>query len=263
MSETKKLKATRVDGVIKTDNDPTVDEPRAVSTYVQGSPEMLISQAIDKGVTVETMERLLDMMTKVKAQKAREEFVKAMAKFQSECPVIKKNKKVMNKDGKTVRYTYAPLDSIIDQVKKPLADNELSYSFDEAKDKDFASAICKITHSMGHSETSTFKVPIGSEDYMSDVQKYGSRMTFAKRYAFCNALGILTGDEDDDGQPDELGQDKSAKGLQTLKNAISKANIKELEDYKKKMQESDKYTDLQKKEYFELVDKRIKEISTK
>ena len=34
---------------------------------------------------------------------------------------------------------------------------------------------------------------------MSDVQKYGARSTFAKRYAFCNAFGIMTGDDDTDG----------------------------------------------------------------
>jgi hypothetical protein len=33
---------------------------------------------------------------------------------------------------------------------------------------------------------------------MTDTQKYGARNTFAKRYAFMNALGILTGDEDTD-----------------------------------------------------------------
>ena len=34
---------------------------------------------------------------------------------------------------------------------------------------------------------------------MSDSQKYAGALTFAKRYAFCNAFGILTADEDIDG----------------------------------------------------------------
>ena len=45
---------------------------------------------------------------------------------------------------------------------------------------------------------STFKVPIDKEGYMNAPQKFASALTFAKRYAFCNAFGILTGDEDDD-----------------------------------------------------------------
>ena len=35
---------------------------------------------------------------------------------------------------------------------------------------------------------------------MSPMQSFGAAMTFAKRYAFCNAFGILTADEDRDGQ---------------------------------------------------------------
>jgi hypothetical protein len=35
-----------------------------------------------------------------------------------------------------------------------------------------------------------------TEGYMTAPQKYASVLTFAKRYALCNALGISTGDED-------------------------------------------------------------------
>ena len=35
---------------------------------------------------------------------------------------------------------------------------------------------------------------------MSDSQVVAAASTFSKRYAFCNAFGILTGDEDNDGQ---------------------------------------------------------------
>jgi len=62
----------------------------------------------------------------------------------------------------------------------------------------FITAVCKITHNLGHSEESAFRIPIDTEGYMSAPQKYASALTFAKRYAFCNALGILTGEDDFD-----------------------------------------------------------------
>jgi len=34
---------------------------------------------------------------------------------------------------------------------------------------------------------------------MNDAQKIASALTYSKRYAFCNATGIMTGDEDQDG----------------------------------------------------------------
>jgi hypothetical protein len=42
-------------------------------------------------------------------------------------------------------------------------------------------------------------VPLGNKtQIMSDTQVTAAALTFAKRYAFCNVFGILTGDEDNE-----------------------------------------------------------------
>lgn len=167
------------------------------------SVESFISQAIKSNVPIETLERLLAMRDKVKAEMAKEAYIAAMARFQAECPIITKASEVKDKYGKH-RYNYAKLETIVSQTKDSIASNGFSYRFDEEKDDKHATAICIVTHEAGHSEVTKFKVEIGTEEYMTNVQKYGARMTFAKRYAFCNAFGILTGDEDNDAQePDE------------------------------------------------------------
>jgi len=194
--------------------------------------ESLIGKAITAGASIETLEKLLAMRKELKAEQAREAYTEAIATFQAECPVIVKKKIVLNKDGKTTRYKYAPLDSIVSQIQKPLANAGLSYSFDEKKDDKSITAICKITHKLGHSEISSFQIPIGAEEYMSDPQKHGARITFAKRYAFCNALGILTGDEDSDANEDK----KSNEKIEALKEKITE--ITNLEDLKKLYEEN-------------------------
>jgi hypothetical protein len=169
-------------------------------TVVEAKPvtvDDFIAQAIQANAPVETMERLFALHREVKADHAREAFVLAMAKFQSECPTIEKTKHVLGKDGK-VRYSFAPLDAIVSQVKAILVRNGLSYSVDAEVTATDVKATCKITHSLGHSETSSFSAPIDKEGYMTAPQKVASALTFAKRYAFTNALGILTGDEDVD-----------------------------------------------------------------
>ena len=163
----------------------------------QNSAEALIAQAIEKNIPVDVMERLLAMRTQVKAEQAKEAYYEAMANFQNQCPIIQKIKVVMNKDGKTVRYKYAPIDSIIEQVKEFIKQNEFSYSIN-TKMNDGITITCQITHKLGHSEISEFSVPIEKDAYMNDQQKVAAASTFAKRYAFCNAFGILTGDEDND-----------------------------------------------------------------
>ena len=192
--------------------------------------DTFISQAIKGNLPVETMERLFSLREKVKAEQAKEAYTEALANFQANCPIIVKTKKVMNKDGRTVRYTYAPLDTIIEQIKKPLADNRFSYTWTVKNAEGKITAIAKITHKLGHSETSDFTVPIDLEGYMTAPQKVASSLTFAKRYALCDALGISTGDEDTDatdvGKEPEAKSDKS-KILFLLRSLKKEAKTKE------------------------------------
>lgn len=172
------------------------------------SVEALIQQGIERGLTVDTMERLLAMRKEVKAEQAKEAFVQALTDFQSEVPTIQKTKKVMNKDGRTVRYSFAPLDSIVEQIRIPLKKYGLSYRWETKNTSDLVTAICTITHVFGHSESSSFEVPIDPEGFMTKPQKYASALTFAKRYSLTNSLGISTGDEDTDAT--DVGKERDA-----------------------------------------------------
>ena len=165
--------------------------------FVPASAEQLISQAIANNVSVDTIERLLAMRRELQTEFAKKEYDKAMSGFQAKCPIIKKTRQVKNKDG-SVRYNFAPIEAIVEQVKDILQEFGFSYSIN-AKTVDSAMVIyCKVTHLAGHSETSEFSVPIDNSAFMNEAQKVASASTFAKRYAFCNAFGILTGEDDDD-----------------------------------------------------------------
>lgn len=173
--------------------------------------EMLIMKGIEAQVPVETMERLLAMREKLNDEKARTEFFKALAGFQADCPIIHKNKKVMQKNSNQVRYSYASLDSIVKQISPFLAKWGLSYMFKSSTTENGVMQSCVIRHFLGHSETSNFTISIDPDAYMGDAQKSGSASSFAKRYALQDALGILTGDDDDDAQ--SLGGNSSPQDL--------------------------------------------------
>lgn len=163
------------------------------------SIEELVARAIDKGIPEATMQGFLTMMREVRADRARESYFRALADFQSENHSIPKTKQVKDKGGK-VRYAYAPLETIIATIKDSLRDHGFSYTLD-AGDQTVESveAVCMIHHIDGHHERSRFSVPIDKDSYMNAPQKVASALTYAKRYALCNALGIMTADEDDDG----------------------------------------------------------------
>lgn len=216
---------------VKKETTSIVTKPEKVKIQPQdNSVEKLISEAIKAGASIETLERIFSLREKVKAEQAKEAFVAATAKFQSEVPMIQKTKKVMNKDGRTVRYQYAPIESIVQQIKKPLVANGLSYRFETAQEGGLIKATCILTHLLGHSEQSTFEVMVDSDGFMTAPQKSASALTFAKRYALCNVTGVSTGDEDTDAT--DVGRERDVKSpkaqlVMRLRNLGEKTQTKE------------------------------------
>lgn len=179
-------------------NKEVVVQESAVVSQPNQSVDSFITLALTNNAPIETLERLFALHKEVEAEKAKSAFVQALANFQRNCPVIEKKKKVMNKDGQSIRYMFAPLDVIVEQIKDVLGQNGLSYTWTIENGTGVLTANAKVTHVQGHSETSSFTIPIDMEGYMTAPQKYASAQTFAKRYALCNVLGISTGDEDTD-----------------------------------------------------------------
>jgi len=161
--------------------------------------EALIAKAIEHQLPVDTMERLLALRERLRAEQAREAFFTALTRFQAECPIIVKSNLVnVQTQGGGYKYQFAPLDKIVTTVQPLLAKHGFSYSFD-SEDADKAKVtICRVHHVGGHTEASSFTAPIDGSARMSDTHKSASAHTYAKRYAFCNGFGILTGEEDDD-----------------------------------------------------------------
>ena len=231
----------------------------------QNSAEMLILKAIENNSSVDTMERLLKMRRELKAEFAKEEFDKAMASFQAECPIITKRKKVMNKDKVSVRYSYAPLDDIVQQVKPLLQKNGFSYTIDTNVEDDWVTAICKATNIFGHSEKSNFKIPIDKDAYMNHAQKFASALTFAKRYAFCDTFGIMTGDSDNDAiiNTNEVKPKKSTPDdiKSTIRTAIIRTKkTTDIIEIDKKTQSSKKFDDKFKKEIHKLANEKVEKL---
>jgi len=168
--------------------------------------EVLLSNAVEKGLPIETIEKIIALRTVLKAEFAKEAFDQALADFQSDCPVIDKDKHVKFnlRAGGGVDYFYAPLDSIVRQVKGILSKHGFSYSFNIEEMDNGIKATCILKHKFGHSESSSFIANMAGTSMMSDAQLASAKATFAKRNAFCNVTGIITGDDDNDALKDKV-----------------------------------------------------------
>lgn len=170
---------------------------KEVAVVQQVSIESIIQNAIDKGTPVDVMERLLAMRQQLKAEAAKEAYDRSMATLQSELPIIKKTKPIIV-DGREI-YRYEPVEGIVSQTKEAIQRNGFSYKFKQNLKEGSVEVVCVVTHELGHSEETPMEVRLGQKTrLMSDSQQDAAASTFAKRYAFCNAFGILTGDDDTD-----------------------------------------------------------------
>lgn len=174
-------------------------EPQSVELAPVGGPQTILDiigkVAMMPNFNVDAMERLNAMMIAQQARDAKREFDQAMAAFQSECPVI-----VKRKSGAKAAYRYAPLDHIVPLVKELISKHGFSFSITSVVTGKMVKSICTVKHNAGHSEKLEAEVPIDEQNTLQTApQKYGGAMTYSKRYAFCNAFGILTSDEDTDG----------------------------------------------------------------
>ena len=129
------------------------------------------------------------------------ELAAALAKAQAAFPKVVKDRvaKIKTSSGQ-YEYAYADLASILEAVRRPLADNGLAIIqrmgiYDNVDGSSYAGLllVTEVLHTSGARISSTY--PLTKHDR---PQETGSEITYARRYALSALLGIAS-EEDDDG----------------------------------------------------------------
>ncbi len=188
---------------VQTDKPKGVNGAPAESAglMVMDSATELLRIAVEKGVSVEHLEKLVALHERMEERQAAKEFSAAMAAFQAECPAIKKSStaQIVTGGGAKFGYTYAELDEIARTINPIMAKHGLSYSWDSTVDGGKLTCVCTVRHAAGHSQNSTFTLPIDTKAGMSEQQKVAAALTFAQRKSLASVMGLTTTDEDTDG----------------------------------------------------------------
>ena len=175
-------------------------------TELQTTPQNLLSQAIAQGLSIEHLEKLMNLQERWEKNQAIKAYYEAFAGFQSKCPVLDRQGKVdfETRTGGHTKYNFAELGYISEIIKPIMKECGLSYRF-EFDDLDNGQMICWciITHIQGHSERSKIKVGKDGSGNKNDIQSIGSARSYAQRYSLISALGLTTADEDNDGESSE------------------------------------------------------------
>ncbi len=99
-----------------------------------------------------------------------------------------------DKTNPHLRNKYASLAAVIDAIRKPLADNGLSYmQTQHIRDGGFV-LVTTLRHASGQWIASEYPLPMGVKP-----QELGSALTYARRYSL-SAIACIAADEDDDAE---------------------------------------------------------------
>jgi hypothetical protein len=183
------------------------------------TPMELIAQAMNLGLGVDQLERLMGLQERYEKQQAITAFFHAFNKFQANVPDLRKTKEVQF-NGKP-QYSFTPLASITRQISKPLQDAELSYRWEISDTKEELKVTCLISHILGHTERTTMSAAPDPSGSKNGIQARGSSITYLQRYTLIAALGLSTADADVDGNiPTEYDMDKLHKDYMEIYNEV-------------------------------------------
>lgn len=172
-------------------NEVTRIEHEPVSPMVS----MIERVALDPAMSIEKLERLLDMQERIQNASARAEYNSAFAAASAKFPSIP-----LNGRGDKSK-PYALLKDIISGTKPVLAQFGLALTFSVDSSGDRVRCTAKLVHVSGHSEETTIELPKDQSGSKNAVQAVGSSQTYGQRYAAQAILGLSLGDDtEDDGK---------------------------------------------------------------
>lgn len=167
------------------------------------TPMAMLQLAVEKGASVEQLERLMALQERYEANEAKKEFVAAMTRFKEHPLVIEKNKLVdfTGNSGKRTHYKHATLANVCDTIGPVLSVVGISHRWEtEQMDNGMIRVTCVLTHSRGHSEKVWLQAARDESGNKNSIQAVGSTVTYLQRYTLLAATGMAVQDQrDDDG----------------------------------------------------------------
>lgn len=193
------------------------NELKTVEVEKQITPMNLLQVATESGADIDKLEKLMEMQMKWEENEAKKAYVSAMAGFRAECPSINKDMTVdyTSQKGRTT-YKHASLAGTIEQIKDILGKYGLSHSWKTNQEGSLITVACTITHSQGHSESTSLSGTADSSGGKNTIQSIGSTVSYLQRYSLTSILGLASSESDDDGAGSEFITDEQVETLREL-----------------------------------------------
>jgi hypothetical protein len=186
--------------------EPVIIERESSTTLARLDSQALLSTALERGAAIDVIERIVALAERVNAIQAREAYNAAIAEFQRRCPPIYKTREATitpRGGGAGYTYTYAPLPEIKATIDPLLGELGLSQRWTSpVVEANRVTIECVIMHRLGHEISSgPVTMPVSQAQDggggANQMQRVAIAMSYAKRQALQNVLGIAPEDDDD------------------------------------------------------------------
>ena len=164
---------------------------------IESAGDNLVRLAIEKGIDVDNLQRLINMRNAEIERQAKLDFQTNFARMQSRFPSA-------SRDKQGYGYKYAPIELLQKTFGPIIAEHGFSYSWRESSVENMPEwKRCILTISgYGYSQENYFDIPpVERTKQMNAVQAVGAMSTYGRRYSFISGFGIIIDDEDPDGIP--------------------------------------------------------------
>ena len=170
-----------------------------VSNEVAPSPQGLLMKAVEQGLPVEQLEKLMELQERWEKKEAAKAFKSAMSEFQAIKPQLIKGAKVDYdlKGGGKVKYNFIPLPSIQKAIDGLLSKCGLSYRWEQDDAGGVIKITCVVSHLDGHEERTYLSAPADTSGNKNNIQSIGSTVSYLKRYTLEGACGLSSANDDD------------------------------------------------------------------
>lgn len=176
--------------------------PSVPAIHNDGFMALLEKVADSPNLNPDVLNKLIDAQERVMAKQAEIEFNQAMTRLMPKLPTITKKGKIefTDKNGVKRETPFAKYEDIDEQIRPHLIAEGFSISFDTAWTDQGVTISGTLSHSAGHSRTSSMRLPLDTSGSKNNLQAMGSTISYGKRYLVGMLLNIVTKGEDDDGK---------------------------------------------------------------
>lgn len=176
------------------------------TTPPESAGMQLLRKAVDRGASVEELDKLITLADRLRAIDAHQAFTAAMVEFKKNPPTIEKTRNATvssKREGArdaNYAYKYANLADVCNGIVRQLAALGITHKHTFHQEGASITIKCTLTHLMGHSDSAQLTAHGDTSGGKNSLQGLGSTVTFLERYTLLGVCGLALDDElDDDG----------------------------------------------------------------